>query len=134
MANGCMTDEEYQEYKKERYSKLRNGDEVWLNVAHFMKAMKNKNAQYCSFDTSTGWDKKTDCDYEIYELYNDNGDFVCSSTIECPQCCCGVVEVNDNEIVLECQIDINKVQFKLTKKELFIAATKYDGWDWEITF
>lgn len=67
-----MTDVEYRE---ERYSKLRKGDEIWLNIAHFMKAMKNK-AQYCSFDTSTGWDKNTDCDYEIYELYNDDGDFV----------------------------------------------------------
>ena len=134
MANGYMTNEEYQEYKEERYSRLKKGDGLYLNIAHLMTEMKKKNPKYCRFETDTDWNKNTDCSYETYELYNENDELVCVTSIEYPRCYCEVVEVNENEITLEGESDDRDSIFKLTKEELFIAATIYNGFGWEITF
>lgn len=123
-----------QEYKNERYANLKVGDEVYLNIAHFQAESKEPVTAYCNFGNDEYWDKDTDCSYMVYDLYNDKDEYSCESTIFYPQCCCKVIAKTDTDITLKCCESNDCNQFKLTKEELFIAATKYDGWEWEITF
>lgn len=122
-----------QEYKNKRYSNLKTGDGVWINVAHLC-SRTNGSPTYCKIHNDEDWDKDTDCSYITYDLVNDKEEICCSSAILYPECYCEVVEKTDIYVVLQCCVDDDYNQFKLTKEELFVAATKYDGWEWEITF
>lgn len=121
-----------QEYKNERYANLKVGDEVYLNIAHFWADVK-EYSKYCKFIVDTYIDTDTDCCYDTFSLYNEKDNCVCSSDILSPACLCKIIEITETDIVLRCFGD-ESCNFKLTKEELFIAATKYDGWEWEITF
>ena len=123
-------------YNEERYSKLVVGSSVHINVAHFMNWTSVHGAKHChcEYGEDYEYDKNTDCCYMSHELYNENDEFVCASAIEYPDCWMKVVEVDADKVVLVRGDEENDSRVTLTKEELFVAASRFDGFDWVITF
>ena len=128
--------EVYKNYNEERYAKLKIGDTININVAHFMNWTSVNKAKHCSckFGDDYEYNKNTDCCYVTHELHNDKDEFVCASAIEYPECCLSIVEIDDDKVVLIRADEENNARVTLTKEELLVAATRYDGFDWQITF
>lgn len=123
-------------FKEKAYKELKVNDEVYINVAHFMKSTSIHKPKYCYCEYGDyEYEKNNDCDYCIHELYNDEKEFVADSSVFNPSTCMKIVDITDNDITLVRADEENDCKVKFTKEEFFKAGeVEWDGFDWKIGF